>query len=164
VAATTLALLLGFASSLYASFSLASPAWRVALGLESQSDYLERNSQLYPWLQAINRATPPDAKIMVFGDEPRLFYLDRGYLLGNHAQIFSARDLASPDSLLAAMRRMGVTHLIIQVSTLQDMVQRKGVLETDLAGLEAEQKIRPIGLYGTLSLWQIADASRRSER
>ena len=164
VAATTLALLLGFASSLYASFSLASPAWQVALGLESQSEYLERNSQLYPWLQAINRATPPDAKIMVFGDEPRLFYLDRGYLLGNHAQIFSARDLASPDSLLAAMRRMGVTDLIIQVSALQDMAQRKGVLETDLAGLEAEQKIRPIGLYGTLSLWQIADASRRSER
>lgn len=157
-AATMLALVLALTSGLYASYGLAAPAARVAVGLESPEQYLSATSPLSRALEAINQATPPDAKILALGDEPRLFYLDREYLLGNHAQVFSPSELATPDALLAALDRMGVTHLLLSVATLRDMSARKGEIETDLAGLEARGKIRPLGLYGTLSLWQVADA------
>jgi len=114
-------------------------------------------------LEAINRATPPNAKLIVFSEEPRLFYLDRNFLLGNHAAIFSPRDLAGPDALLARFRRMGVTHVLIGESTLRDMAARRGVIEGNLAGLEEEGKIRPVGMYGTLSLWEIAEAENTSK-
>ncbi len=158
-----LVLLLGFLSALYADFSLAAPSWRVVTGAESQSDYLQSTSVVYRTLDAINRATPPDARIIVFGDEPRLFYLDRSFLLGSHAEIFAQADLATPDTLLAAFKRLGATHLLIGVSVLQGMTEKKAALETDLAGMEAEGRIRPLGMYGTLSLWELAESGKPSQ-
>ena len=163
-AGALVALFLTLIAGLYASYGLASPAARVAAGLEPPAAYLRSVSYVYPMLEAITEATPPGARIMVFGEEPRLFYLDRDYLLGDHAAIFSDRDLASPDSLLAALRRMGVTHLLIHISTLANVAARRGAIERDIAGLEAEGKLRMLGLYGTLSLWEIADAGGRSAR
>lgn len=161
-AVALVALLLGLGSGLYVGFDLASPAAPVALGLQSQSDYLSANSRLYPMLEAISRATPGNARILVLGDEPRLFYLDRDYLLGSHAQIWAEQDLKSPDALLAAWHRMGITHLLIHVSTLRDVAAGRGAMERDIAGLEAAGEIRPLGLYGTLSLWEIADRGKAS--
>jgi len=163
-AAAALVLFVGAVSALYCGYSLASPAWRVALGLESQPEYLRGISQVYLMSEGINRATPPDAKIIVFGDEPRLFYLDRSFLLGNHAAVFPPEDLASPDALLAAFRRMGVTHVLIGMATLQDVAARRGATERGLAGLEAEGKIRPLGMYGTLSLWELVGQPEPSAR
>jgi hypothetical protein len=115
-------------------------------------------------LEAVNRATPPEAKILVLGNEPRMFYLDRAYLLGAHANIFSAADLASPDSLLASLKRMGVTHVLLHVSALEDVAARRGAIESDLAGLEADGTLRPVGMYGKLSLWELADGSSARAR
>jgi 4-amino-4-deoxy-L-arabinose transferase-like glycosyltransferase len=157
-------LLLSSLWALYAAYSLASPSWRVALGLESKSEYLQKASPVYRMLDAVNRATPPNARIIVFGDEPRMFYLERDYLMGNHAEILTGADLASPDSLLAALRRLGVTHLLIGVSVLREMAAKRGAVETDLAGLEAEGKIRPLGMYDTLSLWQLAGEANPGPR
>jgi hypothetical protein len=162
-AGAVLVLLLGLLAALYANFSLAAPAWRVIAGAESQSDYLQSTSIAYRTMDAINRATPPDANIIVFGDEPRLFYLDRRFLLGSHAEIFTKADLATPDALLAAFRRQGATHLLIGVSVLQGMTAKKAALETDLAGLEAEGRIRPLGMYGTLSLWELVGGRKPSQ-
>jgi 4-amino-4-deoxy-L-arabinose transferase-like glycosyltransferase len=160
-AAATLALLLAFASGLYASYGLASPAMSVALGTESPQQYLTEISPLYRALDQINRATPANARILALGDEPRLFYLERDYLLGNHAQIFSQQDVASADSFLAALKHMRVTHLLLSLSAMRDMARRRGAVEADLAQLQAQGKIRLVGFYGTLSLtlglWQIAD-------
>ena len=163
-AAAALVLFVGAVSALYSGYNLASPAWRVALGLESQPEYLRGVSQVYLMSEGINRATPPDAKIIVFGDEPRLFYLDRSFLLGNHAAVFPPEDLASPDALLAAFRRMGVTHVLIGMATLQDVAARRGAIERGLAGLEAEGRIRPLGMYGTLSLWGLVGQPEPSAR
>jgi len=163
-ATAALVLSLAFLSALYSGYNLASPAWKVALGLESQSGYLTSVSEVYRMSDGINRATPPDAKIIVFGDEPRLFYLDREFLLGNHAAIFSPTDIASPDALVAHFQGMGITHLLIGASMLQDMAAKRGAIERDLAGMESQGKIRPLGMYGTLSLWQLVGQPKPSAR
>jgi 4-amino-4-deoxy-L-arabinose transferase-like glycosyltransferase len=163
-AAAALVLSLALLSALYSGYNLASPAWRVAFGLESQSDYLSGVSEVYRMSEGINHATPPDAKIIVFGDEPRLFYLDREFLLGNHAAIFSPADIASPDALTARFGRMGITHILIGASMLQDMAAGKGAIERDLAGMEVQGRIRPLGMYGTLSLWQLVGQPKPSAR
>jgi hypothetical protein len=114
--------------------------------------------------EGINHATPPDAKIIVFGDEPRLVYRDREFLLGNHAAIFSPADIASPDALTARFGRMGISHILIGASMLQDMAAGKGAIERDLAGMEVQGRIRPLGMYGTLSLWQLVGQPKPSAR
>jgi 4-amino-4-deoxy-L-arabinose transferase-like glycosyltransferase len=159
-AAVSVALLLAMLSGLYASSVLAAPAFRVALGRESPRAYLNRNSTLYPIFEAVNRETPPDARILVLGDEPRCFYLDRDYLLGNHADIFSSQDLASPDSLLTALRRAGVSHLLLHASSLRDMLVRKGEIESLLGALLDEQALSPQSVHGPFLLWRIADVAR----
>jgi len=156
-AATSVALVLGLITGLYPGLVLAAPATRVAFGAEPQSAYLTRFSQSYRSLSAVTRATPPDAKILIFGDEPRTFYLDRDYLLANHAEIFSRQDLTSRGALLGAFRDMGVSHLLLHTSTLRDMQARSGRIEALLADLEAEGEIGPLGIYGSLSLWRIAN-------
>lgn len=154
-----LALGLGLASGLYAAWGIAAPAARVAVGRESPQQFLLASSGIYRMLKAVSRATPPDARLMVLGDEPRLFYLDRDYLLGNHAAIFSARDLASAAALQARLRQMGITHLLIHQRTQADIAARRGAIETRLADLQQQGSLRLIGVYGTLSLWQLGDAS-----
>jgi hypothetical protein len=152
LAALTLVLLAGLRTDLL----LAAPATRVALSQESQADYLGRTSYTYILAQAVNGLTPPEAKIMVLGDEPRMFYLDRDFLLGDHAHIFSDQDLAIAPAFLAALRRMRVTHLLIHASTMQNITARKGTMETRLAELIAAHELRPVSQGGAMSLWELA--------
>ena len=125
-------------------------------GLESRSAYLERTSETYRTFHAVEEATPAEARVFILGDEPRTFYLNRKYLLGNHAEIFSAEDVASAGALLGALKGMGVTHLLIHERTLQDVGARSGVVERLIADLAAAQRIRYVGTYGKLSLWEAA--------
>jgi len=106
----------------------------------------------------VNRATPPEARILVFGSEPRLFYLERDYLFGDHTEMLSARDRGSPGALLAALVRLGVTHVLAP----QEMVfpaerpPQPGSLEASLQGLVARGALRPVGEYqGPYSLWVV---------
>jgi len=161
--ATVVALLLGLTSGLWAGYLLARPAAPVALGRESQAAYLARVFPLYSSLDEINRLTPPNARILVLGDEPRLFYLDRDYLLGNHADIFSAEDLSSPGALLAAFDRMGITYVLLHSSTLRDMAAGAGRIETDLHALATEGSLRLIQEVGPFTLWQVvAEPTRKA--
>ena len=155
-AAAGVALSLGLVMGLYPTVLLAAPAARVALGLESRSAYLGRVSETYRTFRAVEEATPPEARIFILGDEPRTFYLNRRYLLGNHAEIFSSEDLASAGALVGALKGMGVTHLLIHETTLRDVGARSGALERLIADLAAAQRIRYVGTYGKLSLWEIA--------
>lgn len=158
-ASATAALILTLSSALFATCLLISPAIGVALGRESPQHYLDRTSSIYPAFRDINMATPKDAKVLVLGEEPRCFYLDRDYLLGDHANIFSPRDLADPESLLAAFRAMGVTHLLLHASTMRDVAGRVGVMATAIADLAVERAIIDQGTYGPFVLWRIVDES-----
>jgi len=161
---TAVAALAAFAlvcvGGLAANAQLAAPAARVALGLEAQTDYLRRTSFAYNLGQAVTNMTPSDAKVMVLGDEPRMFYLDRDFLLGNHANIFSAQDLGSAAALRAALGRMGVTHVLVHTSTRQNIAARKGAMETRLAELIAGHELLPVAQLGPMSLWELASERR----
>jgi len=158
--ASALALLLGLSSGLQASVALAGTSLRVALGLESRRDYLMRTSTIYPSFEAINRETPPEAKLILFGPEPRTFYLDRDYLLGDHAEIFSGEDLSGPAAFLGAIQKIGVTHLVLHTAVLREAAARRGAAGRALAVLVDEGDLRPVGRYGNLSLWRLADKSQ----
>jgi 4-amino-4-deoxy-L-arabinose transferase-like glycosyltransferase len=160
--AAALVLGLSFVSGLVPAYMLAAPAARVALGMESQTDYLMRASPTYRLFHEVQQATPPSARIMLFGDEPRTFYLNRDCLLGDHAEIFSREDVASAPAFVAALERMGVTHLLLGPSVLQDMHSQRGLLATRLFDIAANGRMKLIGQYGPLTLWQIESAGRSS--
>ena len=154
-AATVLVLVVGSVMALFPTFLLAAPAVRVALGAESQSHYLTRTSKNYRLFKQVEAVTLPSARIMLLGDEPRTFYLDRDCLLGNHAELFSQADLASPQALLAALERLGVTHLLLGASTIENMQNRSGLLESRLSDLAEAGWLRPIASFDSFALWQI---------
>ena len=88
----------------------------VVLGSQSLESYLGLNPQpgLYAALQFLNRSTPPDAKIISYG-EPRLFYLDRPYLWGepNYHRLLDYDRIKTADDLLVAYRNLGLSHVLI---------------------------------------------------
>jgi hypothetical protein len=163
-AAVVAALLLSLAAALGAGLTTAGPAMRVALGLQAPTHYLRQASRVYPVLEAVNQATPPTARIMVFGDEPRMFYLDRDFLFASHTDMLSAADLATPSSFLAALRRLRVTHLLLHFRVLADMEVGGALMERDLAELRRTGAIRMQENLGLLSLWEVADARSEGAR
>jgi len=160
--AAALVLGLSFVAGLAPAYMLAAPAARVALGLESQTDYLMRASPTYRVFHEVEQATPLSARIMLFGDEPRTFYLNRDCLLGDHAELFSQADLESAPAFLGALEGMGVTHLLLGASVLHDMHSQEGALARRLFELATDGRMKLIGTYGPLTLWQIESAGRSS--
>lgn len=146
---------LALAMGLRADLLPAAPAARVALGLESQTTYLQRTSYVYNLAQFVNETAPPKAKIMALGTEPRLFYLDRDFLLGDHAAIFSEQELSRTEFFLRAVTRLGVTHLLLHTSMMQNIAGRHGAMETRLADLIEARKLRSLGQWGPVSLWEL---------
>ncbi len=157
-----LTLTIGLLSGLVAAYLLAAPAARVVLGMESRYDYLMRVSPTYHLMHAVEEATPPSARIMLFGDEPRTFYLSRDCLLGDHAELFSRDDLSTGTAFLAALRHMGVTHLLLGASIVHNMHVQSGLIETRLSDLALSGVIRPVGQYDSTTLWVIRDKASRS--
>jgi len=145
-AAAAVVLLLGLCGGLLTHWWLTQPVARVALGLEPQDRYLTASLPIYRMCAYINETTPPTAKILVFGDEPRMFYLDRSFLLGDHSEIVTQADRASPDAFLRKTRALGVTHLLLQGSFLKNVLVRRGGLETAIATLAESGRLRVVGL------------------
>jgi hypothetical protein len=161
-AAAVTALVLGLLSVFLPSFLIAAPAARAAWGMEARSAYLARTSQLYPMFEAVNRATPASATIMVLGHEPRCFHLDRDFLLGDHTEILSRADRQDAETFLRALKRLGVTHLLLHMSVVRDMAARSGGMGTLLADLEEQGAIVPQGAFESLTLWELANTRSES--
>ena len=72
------------------------------------------------------------------------FYLDRDFFLGNHADIFAPGN--SPPRLLPRRPagERGVTHLLLHSSTMQNVMARRGTMETRLAELIAAHELVPV--------------------
>ena len=91
----------------------------VVLGTQSADSYLTSALPrgLYPTLQFLNRATPPAARVISYG-EPQLFYLDRDYLWGepNYHRLLAYDTMKTADDLLAAYRNQGVTHVLVNLN------------------------------------------------
>ena len=72
---------------------------KVNIGLESDAEYLERNSWNYPAYEAVNRGVAEDAKVASVGAGNNLFYSDR-----------TIRYLGETERSIADLRREGFTH------------------------------------------------------
>jgi hypothetical protein len=72
---------------------------KVIVGLESETEYLERNSWNYQAYEAVNRSLPEDAKVASVGEGHNLFYADR-----------TIRYLGQPERSVADLRGEGFTH------------------------------------------------------
>lgn len=74
-------------------------SFKVIVGLESDTQYLERNSWNYPAYEAVNRDVPEYAKVASFGLGDNLFYANR-----------TVRYLGKTDRSVADLRGEGFTH------------------------------------------------------
>lgn len=111
-----------FAFSVAASLVIAvviDPTWvpaeaPVVFGAESQSAYLSRFFPPYSAMQYLNSETPPDAKVVLYG-EPRGFYLDRQYIWGDpgHSLLIPYTQLQTPQALAAYFRQRGYNYILI---------------------------------------------------
>jgi len=89
------------------------PQTPVALGLQSEYGYLMQTLPVYQPCVYINRHTPEDAKIALYG-EPRGYYLDRDYLWAErgHSALIRYEDVRT---------RLGITHLMINMGQFADL-------------------------------------------
>lgn len=97
------------------------PQIPAALGVVDADAYLS-GMPLYEVSQFINRATPPDAKIALYG-EPRGYYLDRDYLWADpgHSALIKYEAVHEARDLVAEWRRLGVTHVVINPAQFPDI-------------------------------------------
>jgi len=98
------------------------PQTPVALGLQSEYGYLMQTLPVYQPCVYINRHTPEDAKIALYG-EPRGYYLDRDYLWAErgHSALIRYEDVRTPEDLMSEYRRLGITHLMINMGQFADL-------------------------------------------
>ncbi len=98
-----------------------SPALLAIFGVVSWDSYLRKSLGVYAPSQYINEHTPPNAKVITYG-EPRCFYLDREYLWGDwhYHQMIIYDKMKEPEELITAYRRLGITHILINQTYFQD--------------------------------------------
>ncbi len=94
------------------SLSIALP---VVAGTVSREQYLADSLAPYPVISYINSHTPPDAKVISYG-EVRLFYLERDYLWGDpvYHRMMIYDTMTGSEDLLAAYNRLGITYVLYQ--------------------------------------------------
>lgn len=92
------------------------PQAPVAVGLQSEYGYLMQSVRVYHPCVYINRHTPENAKIALYG-EPRGYYLDRDYLWAEwgHSALIRYEAIETPQDLVREYRRLGITHLMINM-------------------------------------------------
>lgn len=101
-------------AGLLAACRIAAPALTVVSGLVPQEEWLRAVCPVYGVSTFLNRVVPPEGKVILYG-EPRGFYIDRDYLWGDpgHHRLIPYERLKTARDLLAELRRMGVTHVLI---------------------------------------------------
>ena len=92
---------------------------RCGLGLEAREEFLN-HFRLYRVCAAINRQTPENSKILLFGEE-RGFYLDRDYMWGSpgHHSLLPYKELRTANDWLRAMKELGMTHCLVNFDNVK---------------------------------------------
>lgn len=93
-----------------------------ALGLQSPDEYLTESLDVYPVSHYVAEHTAPDAKVALYG-EPRGYYLQRAHIWGEpgHSALIDYASMTGPADLIAAYRRLGITHVLVHTSLFPDM-------------------------------------------
>lgn len=135
---------LELAVGLATALLLVGPQVSVAIGGEGQASYLSRALNIYPIVRRVNSELPKEAKIMLLGDT-RGFYLDREYMWGiGHHNLITPQETATPQALSEALRRLGVTHLLISPEVRRGLVGGEEPLQRSLRALLENERLAPI--------------------
>ena len=104
----------GLALAFLAFGGLLTGSWAAAIGLTPRDVYLQQASECYRVGEWVNRVTPAQGARIALYAEPRGFYLDRDYLWADpgHSRLIEYDRLRSPEDLLDAYSRLGVTHVL----------------------------------------------------
>jgi hypothetical protein len=122
---------------------LVGPQLPPVLSLESNEEYLAHTLDIYPISEEINRELPAQAKILLL-NETRGFYLDRQYLWGpGHNNLIPPQETKSPEALLAAMRQLDITHILLSKDTLQALRVGRDDLDVSLSQLISQGQLAP---------------------
>jgi hypothetical protein len=96
------------------------PQAPAAFGQIEADEYLSQTA-LYSACEAINTRTPEAAKVALYG-EPRGYYLDRDYMWAEpgHSGLIRYEQVESGEDLVREWRRLGVTHVMINLAAFPD--------------------------------------------
>ena len=113
------------AGNLVLTTRLLPPLWadqvRVATGRLSSDAFLRRHSTRFAFWEEANAAIPADGHVLVLEKVPHPYYIDRAFVLGSYLEqgLVDYRALQTPETLADAARRLGITHVAVDVAGLE---------------------------------------------
>ncbi len=137
------------------------------LGLQSEQAYLSAFLDVYEPSAYLNRSTPEDAKIALYG-EPRGYYLDRDYLWADpgHSALIRYETVRTAEDLVREYRRLGITHVLIHAVYFPNLWESEDRLALtigkaiDAGLLEQMARVGEGGRYRILRLTTANDGER----
>jgi hypothetical protein len=126
------------------------PQAPAAVGLTNTDAYLA-GSGLYRAGEYLNTATPPDAKVALYG-EPRGYYLDRDYIWADpgHSALIDYESVEKPEDLVREWRRLGITHVMINAAQFPDLQQSPDPLARNIGNALREGLLAPMPAPATV--------------
>ena len=119
--------------------------WSQLLSNATSSAYLGTRhtsypSPYFPAMEYINQHLPPDAKVLFLG-ESRAYYCERNFVAStvfdDNPFWVAAREAKSSEDLFERMKKLGVTHIFVNASSLYTFGDRATVLPRDVVAGEA---------------------------
>ena len=101
------------------------PMWpdqvRVAIGQLAPEDFLRRHSGRFAFWERANVEVPKTGLVLVLEKVPHPYYIERPFVLGSYLEqgMLDYRTVSTPERLAAAARRLGVTHVAIDLTGLE---------------------------------------------
>lgn len=122
------------------------PQVPAAFGQADVDEYLGQNS-LYAASRAINHSTPESAKVALYA-EPRGYYLDRDYLWAEpgHSGLIHYERVEQAEDLVWEWRRLGVTHVMINLGLFPDLRLSEDPLARNIGGAIEQGLLEPMEL------------------
>jgi len=91
---------------------------RVAAGRLAPDEFLRRYSSRYAFWERANGAVPPSGRVLVLEKIPHPYYIERPFVLASYLEqgLIDYRTIDSAGALAETARRLGVTHVAVDVS------------------------------------------------
>jgi hypothetical protein len=115
------------AGNLALTSRLLRPLWpdqlRVAMGRLHGEDFLRRHSTRFAFWEGANAAVPPSGRVLVLEKVPHPYYIERPFVLASYLEqgMIDYRQLRGPEDLADVARRLGITHVAVDVAALEAM-------------------------------------------
>ena len=134
-----------------------------AVGIETPEEYRRRNFPADALFARADERLPDAARVLVFGDT-RLFRFPRPTSASSNVEppavLPYLRRAATPEEVIARLRKSGITHLLVSLDALRPtpeaLVWKQGVSEAEMALFSSTlQRCRPLDRQDPLILLQL---------